>query len=241
MIKDERRGPVRADWLNMVFLHLEIDHSLLQRHVPFELDLFEDRAYVSLVAFIMRRFRPRGSGPIGSLLCAPVARHGFLNVRTYVKHRDEPGIYFLTEWVSNPLSVLFGPRTYGLPYRWGRLHYEHDHAQSHWRGSVSTRDGAAAVTYQARCGDERADRTVETGSLSEFLLERYTAYTRHRGVNRRFRIWHEPWRVLEIDAQFSQSDLLERIEPSLRDATLVGGHASPGVRDVWIGPPRRVE
>src|SRR5690349_6251946 len=107
MIEHEFAGLIRADWLDMVFIHLEVDPAALQRHVPFELDLFDDRAFVSLVAFVMRRFRPRGSGAVGSLLCAPLARHGFLNVRTYVRHNDEPGIFFLAEWVSNPLSVLF--------------------------------------------------------------------------------------------------------------------------------------
>ncbi len=54
-------------------------------------------AYVSLVAFTMRGLRPRLGG---AALLKPIATHEFLNVRTYVKHRGERGIYFLADGVS---------------------------------------------------------------------------------------------------------------------------------------------
>src|SRR5436190_5950155 len=54
MIECEHGGVVRADWLDMVFLHFEVEPKALQEHTPFELDLFDGRAFVSLVAFVMR-------------------------------------------------------------------------------------------------------------------------------------------------------------------------------------------
>ena len=48
------------------FPHFDVDPDQLQPHVPFELDLFENRrAFVTLVAFTMRRMRPRRGGRIG--------------------------------------------------------------------------------------------------------------------------------------------------------------------------------
>ncbi len=86
---------LRAGWLDAVFLHFETDPGVLQREVPWELDLFEGRAFVSLVAFTMRGMRPRWGGSLGALLFKPIATHEFLNVRAYVKHQGEPGIFFL--------------------------------------------------------------------------------------------------------------------------------------------------
>jgi uncharacterized protein YqjF (DUF2071 family) len=94
-----------ADWLRAVFIHFEVDAGALRRDVPFELDLREGRAYVSLVAFTMRDMRPRVGGKLATLLFKPIATHHFLNVRTYVKHHGETGIHFLAEWLDNPLSV----------------------------------------------------------------------------------------------------------------------------------------
>src|SRR5581483_402315 len=57
-----------ADWLRVVFVHFEVEAGVLQRAVPFELDLFEGRAFVSLVAFTMRGMRPRIGGKLGAWL-----------------------------------------------------------------------------------------------------------------------------------------------------------------------------
>lgn len=48
-----------ADWDDVAFVHFAIDAATLQKRVPFELDLHEGRAYLSLVAFTQRRLRPR--------------------------------------------------------------------------------------------------------------------------------------------------------------------------------------
>ena len=112
-----------ADWERVLMLHFEVEPEALQRVVPFELDLRAGRAFISAVAFTMRGMRPRVGGRFAAWLLKPIATHEFLNVRTYVRHRGEFGIYFLAEWLPNRLSVALGPRLFGLPYRSGRFHY----------------------------------------------------------------------------------------------------------------------
>src|SRR5436190_4742139 len=104
-----------ARWDRAIFIHYEVNPVVLQREVPFPLDLREGRAYVSLVAFTLLRMRPRIGGLLGEWLFKPIASHEFLNVRTYVRHAGEPGIFFLAEWFSNPLSVRLGPRHSACP------------------------------------------------------------------------------------------------------------------------------
>lgn len=111
---------------NALMIHFEVESAALQRVVPFELDLKEGRAFVSAVAFTLSRMRPRISGRIAAWLLKPIATHDFLNVRTYVGANGEMGIYFLAEWLSNRLSVTLGPRAFGLPYRFGKIAYQHD-------------------------------------------------------------------------------------------------------------------
>lgn len=241
LIETERCGVLRCDWLRTVFVHLEINPGVLAPHVPFELDLHDGRAFVSLVAFVMRRFRPRGTGAIGSLLCAPVARHGLLNVRTYVCHRGEPGIYFLTEWINNKLSVFLGPRVFGLPYRFGRLRYRHDLDCDILHGRATSGDGNHQLRYRSLFNSNTSFRPAQRGTLDEFLLERYTAFTIRHGRPTLFRISHRPWMQAPIDVQLEDRTLLDVTGMWLRQATVVGANYSPGVRDVWLGRPQSAD
>jgi uncharacterized protein YqjF (DUF2071 family) len=221
-------------------IHLEVDPHELARHTPFQIDVFHGRAFVSLVAFFMRRFRLRGTGCVGSWAFSPTTHHSLFNVRTYVRHHGEPGICFLTEWVPNPVSTFLGPRFFGLPYRLGRLHYSHE-GQDEWHGCVRSAFGSSRLDYRSHFKSPKASAVAEPGSLAEFLVERYTAFTLCCGRRRFFRIWHEPWRICNADVELTTRSLLSETGIWLRSAEAVGGHCSEGVRDVWIGRPRALQ
>jgi len=211
----------RCGWDRVFMLHYEVDPEALRPQVPFPLDLHEGRAYVSLVAFTLRELRFAAGGPAFST-------HGFLNVRTYV---EGGGIFFLAEFLSNPLCVLLGPRLYGLPYRLGKLDYRH--GAPRLEGRVEARGGALA--YRGRVLPEPA-----TGSLDEFLLERYVAYTRHRRTDRLFRVWHGPWEVREVEAEVLDESLVATTGPWFAAARAARAHYSPGFLEVGMGRPRRL-
>ena len=225
-----------ARWDHAVFIHYEAEPTSLQRCVPFQLDVRNGRAFVSIVAFTLSRMRPRIGGRLGEWLLSPIGTHGFLNVRTYVHHNGEPGIYFLTEWLSNALAVRLGPRTFGLPYRFGHLNYEH-HENDNLRGSVKATQGQLAYQGRVPAGEPCA---CDTESLTEFLLERYTAFTEYRKRRRYFRVWHPPWPQLPVDLTVSADDLMAATGDWWLDARKIGATYSPGV-DVWMGRPHRTD
>src|SRR5437870_3967624 len=84
-----------ADWDRALMIHYEVDRAALQQVVPFEIDLCDGKAFVSTVAFTLRNMRPRFGGRLLAWMVRPIATHHFLNVRTYVRHGGEQGIYFL--------------------------------------------------------------------------------------------------------------------------------------------------
>ena len=79
-IASEGRPLLVADWERALFMHFEVPREVLQRHVPFELDLFEGRAFVSLVAVTM---------------CVPFAKPAGANYSPGVK-----GI-----WLGRPIAL----------------------------------------------------------------------------------------------------------------------------------------
>jgi uncharacterized protein len=225
-----------AAWDRAVFIHYEADPSLLQRQIPFQLDLRDGRAFVSIVAFTLLRMRPRIGGRLGEWLFKPITSHEFLNVRTYVRHAGEPGIFFLAEWLSNPLSVRLGPRTFGLPYRFGHLRYAHAHDDGEILGTVTANEGR--LGYNATTPSTTLEPCA-AGSRDEFLIERYTAFTLQGRRRRLFRVWHEPWQQIPIEIEVTADDLLASTGQWWRSAECVGANYSPGV-DVWMGRPHRI-
>jgi uncharacterized protein YqjF (DUF2071 family) len=202
----------RCSWGETAFLHFEVDPAALQPRVPFELDLFEGRAYVSVIAITIR--------PL-------LAAQSFLNVRTYVKG----GITFLAGWLPNPVCALLGPRVVGIPYRLARMTLGSSVTGFHAR----VRAAAGAFEFRAEIDPRQAWRRPAPGSLDEFLLERYRAFTRVGRRTMTFTVTHEPWRFVSIEPEILDDRLLRATGAWPRGARLVAAHLSPGFEEVGMG------
>jgi uncharacterized protein YqjF (DUF2071 family) len=234
-----------ADWLDVVMIHFEVNPVALQKETPFPIDLYEGRAFVSAVAFTMRRMRPYVGGRWTEWWFRPIATHEFLNVRTYVRERGESGICFLAEWIPNRISFHLGGPLFGLPYRLGRLDYQQPFAKApvDFAGTVTGVKDRGAFRYHG--GTRRRSvapyAECEAGSLDEWLMERYTAFTCRNGVARRFQVWHPPWQQTRVKVEVVDASLLTDVWPWFGESHLVGANASPGFQDVWMGRPAHME
>jgi uncharacterized protein len=230
--KQKWRPIFMADWREALFIHFRIAPEKLQPLIPLPLDLFEGQAYISLVAFTQHRLRPAIHCAAAEYLSRPLGRHEFLNVRTYVLREGEPGIYFISEWIPNRLAVFLGPRLYGLPYRLAQIAYHT--APGYAMRQVVARAGH--FSCQATWNPRGPFTPCQAGTETEFLLERYTAYTFRRGVLRRFWIRHGPWQQIEAEVNICRRELLTAVP----EAMPCSAHFSPGIRDVGIARPHRL-
>ena len=228
-----------AAWKRVLMIHLEVDPVSLQRPVPFPLDLYEGRAYVTLVSFTLENMRPRRGGRLAARLFQPIATHNFLNVRTYVQANGEPGIHFLGEWLSNRLAVRLGPPIFGLPYHYGRLDYQLQPDQTKVQGRVTDAKTGTQLEYQGLLPTTSRQHS-EADTLTEWLMERYTAFNAATGRKKFFRVWHPPWPQCEAEIKLKDISLLTRHWPLFADAKLVGANYSPGFDEVWMGRPHAV-
>lgn len=219
-------------------VHYVTDAVLLQRQIPFKIDVRGRAAYVSVVAFRMDNFRFAIGGRLSARLLKAFAARAFLNLRTYVRYGNETGIYFLAEWLPNRLSIPPGRILFGLPYRCGRLEYDNAGANGALAGRVEAGGGAGVFGYRGELVRGRALSQSVPGSLDEFLLERYTAFTKFGPIHRLFRVWHPPWPQARIDVEIEDDSLLRESGAWFHGARLACAHYSPGFREVWMGRPR---
>ena len=126
------------------------------------------------------------------------------NLRTYVHHRGEPGVYFFSLEASSWLAVKAARWGWGLPYHHAAMHSERREASFDY-GS-RRRDGTAALT--ARWEVQGAPAAAAPGTLDHFLLERYLLFSQHRGVIHRGQVHHPAYPAQRAELSHLDEGLL---------------------------------
>ena len=131
--------------------------------------------------------------------------------------------------------MLAGPLLYGLPYRLATIRYRHAHEEGSIRGSVAA---AGRLDYHGTMDPSPRFEPAAPGSLTTFLMERYSAFTQRGSRRRRFRVWQPPWAQAPARVEVNDGGLLAAFCPFLRRCRPSGASYSPGLKGVWIGWPR---
>ena len=94
---------LEAEWKNLILINYEVPKELLEPYVPIgtEIDLWEGKAFVSLVAFMFNKISVFGIPAIGNRSFPEV------NLRMYIKRsvdgEDRRAVAFIKEIVPKPL------------------------------------------------------------------------------------------------------------------------------------------
>jgi uncharacterized protein YqjF (DUF2071 family) len=177
-------------WEELLFAHWPVPAGPLASllHPDLELDTYDGQAWLGIVPFRMAGTAPR--------LCPALpGLSGFLelNVRTYVRYRGTPGVWFFSLDATSWLGVRAARLTYYLPYfdaaisvqRQGtRLRYHS--RRTDWRTGPASLD----IEYEPT-GPQRPSRP---GTLDHWLTERYRLYSQTPGGRLVYgEVRHEPW------------------------------------------------
>jgi hypothetical protein len=171
----------------LLFLHWEIPAAEVARRLPagLEPDLWEGRAHVGLVAFAMRRVRPRG------LPWLPwVSNFLELNVRLYVRGPGGcPGVLFLSLDCDRALAVEVARRRFHLPYE----HAEMGRAREEDGWTFRCRRRGERERARFRWATTGRPSPAAAGTLEHFLAERYRFFTEGPGGLRVGEVRHAPY------------------------------------------------
>jgi uncharacterized protein YqjF (DUF2071 family) len=177
-------------WHDLLFAHWQIDAAVLRSMIPppFELDLFENEAWLGVVPFTMTNVGPRGVPSLPWISTFPE-----LNVRTYVRVADRPGVYFFSLDAGSALAVAAARAFLNLPYFTATMTVGRIHDGVDYR---SVRKAHPATEFIATYRPHGAPFTAAPGSLEYFLTERYCLYhVSRRGTPYRLDIHHPPWSI----------------------------------------------
>jgi uncharacterized protein YqjF (DUF2071 family) len=190
-------------WHDLLFAHWPVDRARLAARVPpeFEIDTFDGRAWLGIVPFRMTNVAPRSVPALPWISAFPE-----LNVRTYVRAGDRPGVYFFSLDAANPLAVAAARLLLRLPYHTASMDVQRE--AEGIRYSSRRRSGTAElIARYAPAGNLFNPRP---GSLEHFLTERYCLYAcGHRGRAYRLEIHHPPWTLQPARARFDRNTMAE--------------------------------
>ena len=212
------------EWNNAIFLHWEVELSELKTFVPeeLEIDLFESKPWVSVVAFTMENIRPKYFPSL-----PPISNFDEINIRTYVKSNNKTGVYFLSIEGGKYLSCKIAKSISELPYRFSKMKRTHNQYKSH---NTKLND---SINIEFAVGKELKEKTV----LNTWLTERYALFQDTDTSINEFEIHHLEWPLNAIgietmDLNYPRFDELIRGNPSI-------AHYSKGVKVVSWGRKRR--
>ncbi|QDU77718.1 hypothetical protein Pan97_47920 [Bremerella volcania] len=212
-------------WRSLLFLHWPVPFETLRPLVPagLEIDHFDGVAYVGVVPFAMKGVRNAWWPEWASMTFLET------NVRTYVYHGSQPGVYFLSLDAANRLAVWGARQFWGLPYY---------HAQM----SLKRTEDKVVYETERPCGSVRHKVSYrigpplepsQPGSLQHFFLERYYLFLEHRGTLYTGQVHHVPYPAHEVEILAIEDTLLNASGLAIPPDPPSFAHFSPGV-DVEI-------
>jgi uncharacterized protein YqjF (DUF2071 family) len=149
----------------------------------------------------MRRVRPRWLPPF-----PPVSDFLELNLRTYVRLDDRPGVFFLSIRANKRLAVHVARWFSPLPYDYARMKCCPDKG-GHRFECASVRP-PQEIVFSAHYSPTSLAVAACEDSLNEWLLERYRLYVGdENGGLISAEVHHEPWTIQEVTPETSSNTL----------------------------------
>ena len=218
---------MQQTWENLLFLHWPIDPALLRPLIPepLQIDTFEGRAWIGITPFALTNLH------LNQLPAIPgLSSFDEINVRTYVHHREHPGIWFFSLDASKLIPTLAARLFFMLPYFKAQMAFGQTGGKYQF-ASLRTSPPEASFEVKWRVGMRLRDPDVD--SLAFFLAERYCYFAVDEGAVYRTRIYHHPWILEEAFVEDYSSKMLASL--GLPDPTIAPlAHFSRSMQvDIW--------
>jgi uncharacterized protein len=205
-------------WRQLLFAHWPVSEGELRRVVPepLELDEYDGRAWLGITPFAVSGLRLQG------LLPPPVVSSFLeLNVRTHVRWRGRPGIYFFSLDCSSSAAVAAARRGYLLPYFRAEASLEHRDGERRFASRRLASNDSLPLVFRAAYAPDGPPLPVTDGSLERWLTERYCLYVVRRGRVLSGDIHHRPWPLRVAAGEIERNSMADPLGLKLRGNPLL--------------------
>ncbi len=186
-----------ARWENLIMANYAVNPEVLKSYLPkgVELDLYENKAYVSLVGFMFKQT---------SLFKIPIPFLGTfeeINLRFYVKRVEgekiKRGVVFINETVPYKLVAWLANKLY-------KEHY----IAIPTKNLIINRESTKNIRYEWRINKRwnhlavnaaKENEQMLPGSVEEFIFEHYYGYTKiNSQLSQEYKVNHPRWQVNKV-------------------------------------------
>nr|WP_237578310.1 DUF2071 domain-containing protein [Leptospira mayottensis] len=194
------------NWEELLFLHWEVPQKFLEKILPqgLEIDTYQGKTYIGIVPFRMKRVRPIGLPPFPW-----ISYFSELNVRTYVKAKGKPGVYFFSLDAGNRIVVEVARKFFHLPYLNAKINFKKEKTRKEFhcrRNDSRANPGEFHITYRP---STEVYRTKE-GTLENWLTERYCLYCKDSQEKiYRGEVHHLPWPIQKAECNIYHNTILK--------------------------------
>jgi len=192
---------VQMIWHDLLFMHWQVPQGVVRGLVPaaLEIDRFDGRAWIGVIPFRMSGVRPR--------LVPPFLASKFpeTNVRTYVRYKGRPGVWFFSLDAADRLAVWSARRFFHLPYYFASMSVSTVQEMVDYR---THRAATPEIHLSCRYRPVGAPFSTTDGTIEHWLTERYCLFA----ANRRrdiFRgdIHHARWLLQVAEAEIEANSM----------------------------------
>ncbi|WP_207586214.1 DUF2071 domain-containing protein [Halomontanus rarus] len=181
-------------WRDGAFIHWPVDPDVIRSRVPapLEVDTYDGQAWLSVLPFVLARAGIRGA-PSFTRVTTPE-----LNVRTYVRYRGDPGLFFFSVDLGNQFVAEAVGRLTRLPCHHAMMHVGGDDERVAFSSS-RTPDVESDARFSATYRPDGEVFYAEPDSLAHWLTARRRFYAPHGRGMLTAEIGHAPWPLQPVE------------------------------------------
>jgi hypothetical protein len=189
-----------AEWRKLIMAQYEVAPKVLAPYLPrgLELDLYQGKCFVSLVAFLFDKVRVKG-------LAVPWhTSFEEINLRFYVRRREpdgsvKRGVVFIREFVPRRAIAWVAKRFYEEPYVAVPTRHEIACGSEILTAKYGWKMGGRWHTLSAAA--YAWPQEIAPGSQEEFVTEHYWGYTkRSDGTTSAYQVEHPRWQTYRLQS-----------------------------------------
>lgn len=186
-----------AHWRKLLMANYEVSPEILQKYLPYktELDLWNNRCYVSLVGFLFLETKVWGiKFPFHT-------NFEEVNLRFYVRYNDngawKRGVVFIKEIVPKLMITLVANTVYNENYATHRCRHEITQSDSQLFVKYSWKSRSGWNHLQANANNQT--HAILPASEEEFITDHYWGYARYSDKKtREYEVTHPRWNIYPV-------------------------------------------